>query len=188
MKCVYKITNVLNGKFYIGGTTRFEKRVQQWRDYTSNVNSAVKKDILRYGRDNFTIEPIEIFPEETSKQEIAAKELDFIHKLQPEYNTIGKPRTMETRGKLSKALAGRKMPPEVGKKISVGQKVRHKIFPQTNAGHLKKALIIETGEVVIGIKNVAVKLGVNASTVAKAIKRSGTVKGYHIKLLTECRD
>ena len=100
MKCVYKITNVLNGKFYIGSTTRFKKRVQQWRDYTSNVNSAVKKDILRYGRDNFTIEPIEIFPEETSKQEIAAKELDFIHKLQPEYNTIGKPRPMETREKL----------------------------------------------------------------------------------------
>lgn len=188
MKCVYKITNVLNGKFYIGGTTRFKKRVQQWRDYTSNINSAVKKDILRYGRDNFTIEPIEIFPEEASKQEIAAKELEFIHKLQPEYNTLGKPRPMGTREKLSKALFGRKVPPEVVRKISIGQRERHKVFPQTNAGHLKKALIIETGEVVIGIKNVAIRLGVSASTVTKAVKRNGTVKGYHVRLLTECRD
>lgn len=183
MKCVYKITNLLNGKFYIGSTINFQRRYHHWRDYTSNTYAPMKKDILKYGRDNFSIEPIEIFPDDATKSEINARELALIHELNPEYNVLGKPRSEETKAKLSKVMTGRKMPKKIGKKISEGQKVRHKTIPQTNEGHLKYVKIIETGEIIHGVKLAAEKLNVHPSTVTKAIKRKGTVKGYHVILL-----
>lgn len=182
MKCVYKITNLLNGKIYIGSTTRFEARRRQWRDYTSNTDSAVKKDILKYGRDNFKIEPIQIFPDDATPQELHAKELELIHSLKPDYNTLGKPRPASTREKLSKAIMGRTLPSSTREKIRRGQLKRHETIPQTNAGHLKDVLIVETGEVLHGVKTVAEKLNVHPSTVTKAIKRGGTVKGFHVRL------
>lgn len=186
MKCVYKITNKITAAFYIGSTIRFKKRRQQWRDYTSNTNSAVKKDILKYGRDNFSIEPIEIFQDDTPKNVISARELELIHELNPVYNSTGKPRSESTKRKLSQALKGRKNP-QSGEKIRAGLLKRHETIPQTNQGHLKDVLIVETGEVIHGVKNVGIKLSVHPATVTKAIKRKGTVKGYHVQLL-ECRD
>ena len=186
MKCVYKITNKITGDFYIGSTIRFEKRRCQWRDFSSNTDSAVKKAILKYGRENFDFEPIEIFSEDTPKKEISKKELEYIHKLKPTYNTLGKPRPPSTRKKLSEAIKGRKNP-ESGPKISAALRERHKTIPQTNAGHLKDVLIVETQEVIHGVKAVAEKLGVHPATVTRAFKRTGTVKGYHVKLL-KCRD
>ena len=183
MKCVYKITNLLDGRFYIGSTTNFKKRRHRWRDYTSNTDSPIKKDILEYGRDNFLIEPIEIFPEDATRQDVAARELELIHELNPEYNVIGKPRPESTRRKLSAAILGKKMPPEVGQKISRGLKERHKIIPQTNEGHLKDVLIVETGEVIHGVKNAAKRLGVTPYSVTKGIKRKWRVKGFHVCLL-----
>ena len=186
MKCVYKITNNITGDFYIGSTTRFKKRCHQWRDYTSNTDSAVKKDILKYGRVNFSIEPIEIFQDDAQKKTIAARELELIHELNPAYNTLGKPRPESTKRKLSQALKGRKNT-ESGAKIRAALLKRHETIPQTNEGLLKEVLIMETGEIVRGVKNVGIKLGVHPSSVTKAIKRNGTVKGYHVRLL-KCRD
>ena len=165
MQCVYKITNLINGKFYIGSTNRFKKRRQQWRDFSSNTDSAVKKDILKYGRDNFLMEPIAVFPSGIGIEELHAKELEYIHRLNPEYNTIGKPRPASTR-----------------LKISESQRKRHELIPQTNAGHLKDVLIVETGETIHGVKNAAKRLDASASTVTHAIKRRGTVKGFHVCL------
>lgn len=182
MQCVYKITNLINGKFYIGSTNRFKKRRQQWRDFSSNTDSAVKKDILKYGRDNFIMEPIAVFPSGIGIEELHAKELEYIHRLNPEYNTIGKPRPASTRLKLAKAQKGKKMPDWIGRKISESQRKRHELIPQTNAGHLKDVLIVETGETIHGVKNAAKRLGASASTVTHAIKRRGTVKGFHVCL------
>jgi hypothetical protein len=183
MKCVYKITNLLDGRFYIGSTTNFKRRYHHWRDYTSNTYAPMKRDILKYGRDNFKIEPIEIFPEGATRQEVAARELELIHELNPEYNVLGKPRPKSTREKLAKAQLGKKMPPEVGRKISASQKERHKTIPQTNEGHLKDVLIIETGEVIHGVKNAEDKLGVSRGSITRALKRNFRVRGFHVCLL-----
>jgi group I intron endonuclease len=68
---IYKITNNINGKVYIGQTVkslkeRFEKHC--WRTTNNDLyhfNMAIKKAIRKYGKENFTIELIEEV--ETSK-------------------------------------------------------------------------------------------------------------------------
>ena len=58
---IYKITNLINGKVYIGQTTQsLEKR---WKDhcYTINkdyINSAISNALQKYGKDNFKIEKL----------------------------------------------------------------------------------------------------------------------------------
>lgn len=67
MGCVYKITNKINGKMYIGYTVRALEH--RWKQHVTcafnpetkdgSYNHYLKRAIRRYGVDNFTIEPIE---------------------------------------------------------------------------------------------------------------------------------
>lgn len=187
MRCVYKITNKLNNKFYIGSTTQFKKRYFRWRDFTSNTDSKIKQAMFEYGRDNFVIEPIEIFSDYVDRKEILARELEYIHKLNPYYNTIGKPRSAETKRKLSDSLTGKKQDKESVKKRSDSLKERFAIQPRNSESWLKDVLVVEENKIIHGVKNAASYFMVHPSTITKAIKRQGTVKGVHVKLL-ECRD
>lgn len=57
---IYKITNLINNKVYIGQTTQPLKK--RWADHCkpSSTNCAVlHRSILKYGRDNFSIEIID---------------------------------------------------------------------------------------------------------------------------------
>lgn len=62
---IYKITNKLNGKIYIGQTLKsLEERFQKhcWKTTEKDkyhMNMAIKKAIRKYGKENFTIELIE---------------------------------------------------------------------------------------------------------------------------------
>ncbi len=62
---IYKITNKLNGKIYVGQTLKsLEERFQKhcWGTTEKDkyhLNMAIKKAIRKYGKDNFTIELIE---------------------------------------------------------------------------------------------------------------------------------
>jgi len=58
MYTIYKITNTINNKIYVGLTRQsIQKRLKQhlWDDRN---NSAIHKGIVKYGIENFTIEPI----------------------------------------------------------------------------------------------------------------------------------
>ena len=59
---IYKITNKINGKVYIGQTIqslkeRFNRHCSNYKDNHSNMS--IKQAILKYGKENFTIELIE---------------------------------------------------------------------------------------------------------------------------------
>lgn len=62
---IYKITNLINGKIYVGQTTkslkeRFQKHCWGTTEKDSyHLNMAIKKAIKKYGKENFTIELIE---------------------------------------------------------------------------------------------------------------------------------
>lgn len=62
---IYKITNKLNGKIYIGQTLksleeRFQKHCRKTTEKDKyHMNMAIKKAIRKYGKENFTIELIE---------------------------------------------------------------------------------------------------------------------------------
>ena len=82
---VYKITNKINNKFYIGITSksleqRFAGHIKQPRYY---LGEAIKK----YGEQNFTIEQID---EANSFNKLKEKEQYYVNKLKPRYNlTVG---------------------------------------------------------------------------------------------------
>lgn len=62
---IYKITNLVNGKIYVGQTTkslneRFQRHCWGTTEKDSyHLNMAIKKAIKKYGKSNFTIELIE---------------------------------------------------------------------------------------------------------------------------------
>ena len=62
MGCIYKITNITNGKIYIGQT---RQRLQdRWADHKKNFTKlqdkmAIHYAMFKYGPDNFTLEEIE---------------------------------------------------------------------------------------------------------------------------------
>ena len=67
---IYKITNIINNKVYIGQTVNTIK--QRWNKHChSNGCRSLYNAILKYGKENFNIEIIETLPiEELDKREI----------------------------------------------------------------------------------------------------------------------
>ena len=81
MKCgIYKITNKLNGKIYIGQSVDIKKR---WREHifsslhleNKDHNSPIHLALAKYGKDNFTIEQIE----EVENDFLGEREMYWIH-------------------------------------------------------------------------------------------------------------
>lgn len=84
---IYKITNVVNGRCYIGITsesinTRFNKHKRKAR-FGSNTN--FHKAIRKYGEHNFTIEVIETLYSENKKYAYSIEQ-EYINKYKKELN------------------------------------------------------------------------------------------------------
>lgn len=80
---VYKITNIINQKFYIGFTSktieeRFEKHLKTAKIKNPNDYSSIHKAINKYGSENFKIESLQ---ECFSEQEAKDTEIKFIAEL-----------------------------------------------------------------------------------------------------------
>lgn len=56
MGCIYKITNTVNGKAYIGQTRHDAEKTRRRDHFTGRGNADVKEDIEKYGKDVFTFE------------------------------------------------------------------------------------------------------------------------------------
>lgn len=61
---IYKVTNIINGKIYIGQTIQSLKA--RWHRHCTikglskaEMNTCIKRAIIKYGKENFTIEIIE---------------------------------------------------------------------------------------------------------------------------------
>ena len=71
MSGIYKITNKINGKSYIGQSIHIEERWKEHLYRNSSHISLIKLALQKYGVDNFTFEVIEeCSPEELDKKEI----------------------------------------------------------------------------------------------------------------------
>lgn len=83
---IYKITNLVTNKIYIGQTvSSLEKRWgQHWSDMRSK--GILRKAITKYGKNNFKIEQID---SANSMDELNQKELEWISKLDSRNPSIG---------------------------------------------------------------------------------------------------
>lgn len=127
---IYKITNLINGKIYIGQTTTtLEKRWKRhtWTCTQKNPRMAITHAINKYGKENFTIELIYTA---SSISELNEKEIFYIKlfdSLSPNgYNlSIGgmnRVHSEETRKKISESNKGRIVSDETRRKSSESHK------------------------------------------------------------------
>lgn len=131
---IYKITNTVNNKFYIGQTimrlsARWSKHKQDARNGAGWVLAAA---IRKYGAEAFVIEVVECCED---KQTLNDAEMRFIAELKPHYNAcsggggLGSP-IPEVRAKISKAMKGRKITEQTRGRMSAAQK-GHFVSPDT---------------------------------------------------------
>jgi len=128
---IYKITNKVNGKVYIGQTTQTGGfRARYYGSIINTTNGHLKASINKYGVENFNIS--EVYDIAFSKEELDIKETIYIQlyrSYEPQYGynkelggASGLP-TIEVRKKMSKAQRGRLITNEHRKKISKSQKI-----------------------------------------------------------------
>lgn len=72
---IYRITNMVNGKMYVGQTTR--SLSQRWREHCSNSSGCtyLHNAITKYGKENFKVEQIDIA---LDQEELDYKERQYI--------------------------------------------------------------------------------------------------------------
>ena len=137
--CIYKVTNNINNKVYIGRTINFHRRMHEHKNHMYKDYSLLHEDMKVYGFENFTFEIICVLPEE----ELDDAEKMYIKKYRDElgdenvYNICkggiggqthditgennpmyGKDVSQERREHLSKMLKVRKKPDGFGEKLS----------------------------------------------------------------------
>jgi group I intron endonuclease len=134
---IYRFTNKLDNKTYIGSAINLRKRLRHYYNYTaiSNKKSRINRALLKYGYSNFKLEILEYCkPEDTIK-----REQYYLDLLKPEYNICkvagsmlgfkhtkeacqrmryaALNRSEETRAKMSVAKLGKKLSKEIRAKI-----------------------------------------------------------------------
>lgn len=134
MHSIYRITNLVNGKRYIGQTVNIKKRFHDHQNYSSNTH--LKNSITKYGLENFKFE---VLFEVSSKTQADKLEIALIAKYDLTnpmngYNkdsggSHGSP-SEETRLKQRLSHLGKSLPEEQRHKISESMKKNDRTGPR----------------------------------------------------------
>lgn len=178
---IYKITNKVNEKFYIGSSNNIERR---WRHHKSNLRSGTHTNIHlqnsynKYGEDQFEF----VLIEEVRRENLLAKEQEYLDKVfdedQETYNisrVAGSPmaglnHTEEVKQLLSEKLSGENHP-HYGKPVSEEwrrkiSKSKKRFTDEEEATFRKRWLAGETKG------SIAKEIGVHTTTITRAIERA----------------
>jgi group I intron endonuclease len=222
---IYKITNRINGKFYIGQSNNIERRFMEHKTPHGTITS-IKLAIKKYGKENFLFEILE----ECKLEELDAKEVFWIETLKPQYNRCSggmgarnhfvsdelkehlrkqslkywqkldesekrkriermhskRPTIIVTddmKRKLRKANTGKKQTVEtIEKRKATIQRMKENGYVQTNAGHRKRVVCVETNQIFESVKDAGNYFSVHPSSITGVLKgKYKTCKGKHFK-------
>jgi group I intron endonuclease len=146
---IYKFTNLMNGKCYIGKTNNIKRRIKRHLNDIKSSKTYFHKALLKYGIDNFHINIVCICDDFNQLNEMEFHYIKQYKSRQYEngYNltdggegSIGYIPTNETRQKISKSLKNRKFTKEWKQKISESKKRNYVKTEHPNYG---KKLSIE---------------------------------------------
>ena len=201
---IYKITNLLNNKIYVGQTKRTleERMSEHCRKDKLPVDYAIKK----YGIENFSVEILDTAETEQELDQKEMKWVAFYNCVTPNgYNltkgsrkTIGYKHTKEAKEKMKKARSTAYLGsgnPFYGKHHSEEQKKKwgeirkglnhltEEQIKNLRKSHFTKAVLcVETGEVFDTIKTAAEKYNIVATHITRVCRgRRKTTGGYHWK-------
>lgn len=130
VSCIYKITNLVNNKIYVGSAVIFRKRrdlhlleLKRGKHHSRYLQNAYHK----YGVGNFKFDIIEIIKANTKKQLkelLESREQFYLDNLKPDYNVckrtdsrLGVKSSPEHIAKIVKANTGKKRTPEQKEKM-----------------------------------------------------------------------
>jgi group I intron endonuclease len=195
---VYKITNIINNKIYVGQTTiDLQKRWKQ-HFYKRKNGTKIANAINKYGRENFKIEIIETCK---SLQELNKQEEYWIHKLRAAetgYNILkgglNRKQPDYVKEKLSKIFLGKKLKKEHREKLSKINKERilAKGVHQNSLKALNKnykkwekpVICLENKKIYKSVSEAARDINSSSSNVSKQIKgKFSHVKSYTFEYL-----
>ena len=131
---VYKITNLVNGKVYIGASKDIERR---WWEHKKRVNSPIHSDLETYGLDNFKFEVLLECPEDMLAQ--WERDMICLYDADDPEKGYNSPKDRSYNLKLYEALKGRphaSFSEETKRKMSEAKKGR-KIAPHSEEAKRK---------------------------------------------------
>ena len=79
---IYKITNKINGKSYIGQSNNIKRRFKEHKRIAKETNKSLKQAYKKYGAENFEYTILE----KCELERLDEREIYYIKKLKPEYN------------------------------------------------------------------------------------------------------
>ena len=85
MQGIYKITNKINGKFYIGLSVDIKRRFNEHKSPCrfQKIKTPIARAIKKYGLANFSFDILELVE---CKSKLCEREVFWISKMKPEYN------------------------------------------------------------------------------------------------------
>jgi group I intron endonuclease len=145
---IYKCTNTINGKFYIGKTEKhLNVRIAVHKSNSNKAKFYFHRSLNKHGFDKFKWE---IIATASSKEELSFLEKKFIEELKPQYNmtkggegSLGLKMSDVAKSKISKFQKGKIVSSETAKKISLAN--RGKKRKPLSEEHKKKLSIIRKG-------------------------------------------
>lgn len=134
---LYKITNTLNQKVYIGYTKgKVERRFKRHIYESKNPTSLLHKSLLHHGSNKFSIETIYQSFDHSHIQEM---EKYFI-KVYESYYAFGKGYNMTFGGDGGATFTGKKHTKESLLKKSISAKLNHQKYPRTHSQETKEKI------------------------------------------------
>lgn len=170
---IYRWTNKLNGKSYIGSSVNLSNRLKQYygkRLLKCQHVSLIYQALLKYGHSNFTLEILEYCK---STVDVIVKEQYYIDLFKPEYNIcktagspLGRKHSEEAKQKIAASRLGSKHSEETKAMMSKAAVGRE--FSDVTRDKLRESRIGKKHSAETLSKLIAAKLGIERSEETKA--------------------